>query len=113
MKMKFAAIALASAIATAPAHAAFMNTEQLQSICEAGLADPTPQNHHYALCAGFMMGILAADAVEQHVICLPSGMDTKTALKIFVTRAVNEKDKSVEGLATMFLTFSEKFPCAK
>ena len=59
------------------------------------------------------MGMLAADAAEQHHICLPLGADMNTAIKSFVAGAANEKDKSVEGLAIMLITLYEGYPCKK
>ena len=90
---------------------AFMNTEQLKVVCELGLSNPSIENPRYALCAGLTMGILMADALEKHRICLPSNVDTVAGLETFVARAANEKDKDIDGLVTMFRAFSEKYPC--
>ena len=90
---------------------AFMNTEQLKFVCEVGLSDPSIGNPRYAFCAGLATGILMADALEKHRICLPSNVDTKTGLETFLARAANEKDKEIEGLVTMFRAFAEKYPC--
>ena len=91
--------------------AALMNTDQLQSICAAGLADPTKENPRFAYCTGLMIGLLMADALEQNRICVPEDLDTKSGLKTFLMRSAIEKDKDIEGTVTMFRAFSEKYPC--
>jgi hypothetical protein len=60
-----------------------------------------------------IIGILMADGLEQNRICVPSEIDTKTALQIFLTQAANENHKDIEGTATMFRALVEKYPCEK
>lgn len=92
---------------------AWMNTAELQAVCEAALADPSPENPKYALCTGLSIGILMADAMEQNLICVPSAMTTKDALQIFVGRASNEPHKDVAGTVIMYRSLLEKYPCGK
>lgn len=92
---------------------AWMDTAQLQSMCENGLSTPSIENPRYAMCTGMIIGILMADALEQERICVPSNLDTKTSIEVFITRAASEKHKDIEGAVTMYQSLLEKFPCPK
>lgn len=92
---------------------ALMDTAQLQSVCENGLSNPSIENPRYAFCTGIIIGILMADALEQDRICVPSNLDTKTSIEVFIARAVAEKHKDIEGTVTMYKSLLEKFPCPK
>ena len=91
--------------------AAWLNTAQLQSACEVGLQNPTPDNPAYALCTGLILGTLSADALEKNVICAPPDLDTKTVLRIFIARAASERDKKAEGAIILYRALAESYPC--
>jgi len=103
--------ALTLGLAGTPA-AAWFNTEQLQTVCEAGLYDPTRDNPKYALCTGLVIGTLMTDSLEKNLICLPENVDTNTAISAFVARAKAEKEKNIEGTVTLFRAFAERYPCS-
>jgi hypothetical protein len=91
----------------------WMDTAELHSVCEAGLHHPSPDNPRYAMCTGLMLGMLTADLLETNIICVPTDLDTKAALALFIARASREKDKDIEGTVTMFRSLAEKYPCAR
>jgi hypothetical protein len=97
---------------TIEAHA-WMNTTELQAVCESALANPSPENPPYALCTGLGIGILWADALEQNLICLPSEMTTKEELQTFISRASKEPHKDIEGVVIMYRSLLEKYPCSE
>jgi hypothetical protein len=111
--MKYAWVAILILTFSAPTGAAFLNTAQLQAVCEAGLSDPSPPNPRYEICMGLAIGVLTADAMEKNLICFPSDLDTKAALVTFVARASSEPHKDIEGTITMFRALAEKYPCGK
>ncbi len=90
---------------------AFFDTEQLQSVCQEGLQNPSRDNPKFAMCTGLMIGMLMTDALEKSVICLPSNVDTQTALRVFIARAVKEPHKDIDGTVTLFRALSERYPC--
>jgi hypothetical protein len=93
--------------------AAWMDTGELQSVCEAALAEPVPDNPRYALCSGIVIGMLMADSLEQDRICVPHDLDTKAALRVFIARAKSEPHKDIEGTVTLFRALTEQYPCVK
>ncbi len=96
-----------------PAAATPMGTPELLSICEGGMKNPVPTNWAYAFCAGIAAGILQTDASQEHRICVPDNVDTKTALQLFIDRAKSEQGKRSPGVATFFQALVEKYPCKK
>src|SRR5712691_9264192 len=90
---------------------ALMNTDQLRLICEAGLENPVRDDPKFAFCTGAALGTLMTDSIERHLICIPSEIDTKTALRIFIQRAIREPYKDIEGFVTMHRAFLEAYPC--
>jgi Ssp1 endopeptidase immunity protein Rap1a len=109
--MKFVCVAMLVLGFSTPA-AAWLNTAELQSVCEAGLSNPVPENPRYEMCAGLVIGILTADDLEKDVICVPSDIETKTALEAFIARASSEPHKEIEGTVTLYRALAEKYPCA-
>lgn len=110
-KVLLALSALIVAVAFPRPAAAWFDTAQLQSVCEAGLQNPSIDNAKYAMCTGLVIGILTADSMEKSIICVPPNLDTKTALKVFVARAAAEPDKRIDGTITLYRAFAEKYPC--
>ena len=96
----------------APAWALF-DTNELLSVCESGLQNPVKVDPKYAFCTGAILGILMTDAMEKDLICAPSDLDTKAAIRLFVQRARREPHKDIEGLVTMYRAFLEAYPCKK
>jgi hypothetical protein len=114
MKSKSATLILSlGLLLTCTSAQALMNTSELLSICESGLQNPIRDNPKYSFCSGAMLGILMTDAIEKNLICLPSEVDTKSAMRLFVQRARREPHKDIEGFATMYRAFLETYPCKK
>ena len=90
---------------------AWLNTAELQAVCQAALKNPAPDNPRYTLCAGILLGVLISDSLEKKVICAPQDLDTKTALQVFVARAADEKSKEIDGIVTLFRALEAKYPC--
>ena len=112
--MRTRAVVLATIVlcCAQPASAATMGTPELLSICENALKNPVPTNWQYAFCAGIAAGILQTDVSQQHQICVPDNVDTKTALQLFIDRAKSDQ-RSASGVATFFQALLEKYPCKK
>lgn len=114
MKSRCAALILSLVLVlTCISAQALMNTSELLSICDSGLQNPVGDNPKYAFCTGAMLGILMTDAIEKDLICVPAGIDTKSAMRLFVQRARREPDKDIEGLVTMYRALLEAYPCKR
>jgi hypothetical protein len=109
--MRYGCVAILILGFSAPA-AAWLNTAELQSVCESALSEAAPDNPRYEMCAGLVNGILTADDLEKDLICVPSDVETKTALETFIARASSEPHKDIEGTVTMFRALAEKYPCS-
>jgi len=92
---------------------ALMSTDELLSICESGLQNPVRDNPKYAFCTGAMLGILTTDVIEKDLICVPSQVDTQSAMRLFVQRAKRKPHKDIDGFITMHRALLEAYPCKK